>query len=94
MRLPARRRSLGLRLQVRDLWGRAQAYKRLFDRPEGQLVLRDLARFCCADETTHVVGDADSSKIQEGRRQVWMRINQHLRLTPAQIDSFTIEVEE
>jgi hypothetical protein len=58
------------------------------------VVLADLAAFCFLSETTHVVGDRDSSLIAEGRRQVLLRISKMTGLTPAQIESFTVDVEE
>jgi hypothetical protein len=81
-------------LQVRDLWARSKAYKRTFDTPDARVVLADLASFCFLGETTHVVGDRDSSLVAEGRRQVMLRISKMTGLTPAQIESFTIEHEE
>lgn len=81
-------------LTARDLWDRALAYRRTFSSREAEVVLRDLAKFCFVEETTHQVGDRDSSLIAEGRRQVFLRIKQYARLTPAQLESFTVETEE
>jgi hypothetical protein len=39
------------------------------------LARTDLAHFCRYEETTAVLGDRDMSYILEGRRQVWLRIN-------------------
>jgi hypothetical protein len=47
-------------------------------------VLRDLAKFCRAHETTASPSDRDTY-IKEGRREVWLRIQQHLRLTDEQL---------
>ncbi len=47
-------------------------------------VLLDLAEFCRANETTFHV-DARAAAMFEGRRQVWLRIQEHLFLTPAQL---------
>lgn len=44
--------------------------------------MRDLAWFCFAYETTNVIGDRDQSLINEGRRQVWLRLQEYLHLTP------------
>jgi hypothetical protein len=81
-------------LRVRDLWTRSTAYKRTFDTADARVVLADLGAFCFIGETTHVVGDRDSSLIAEGRRQVLLRITKFCGLTPAQIESFTTDVEE
>lgn len=50
-----------------------------------QRVLADLAKFCRANESCVVPGDRDMSLILEGRREVWLRIANHLNLTPAQL---------
>lgn len=42
-------------------------------------VLEDLARYCYANETT------EGDQIKEGRRQVWLRIQEQLHLTPEQL---------
>jgi hypothetical protein len=64
------------------LQGRRQAYRRLFHpgSMDAQVVLSDLAKFCRANETT-VTPDARASAVLEGRREVWLRIQQHLQLT-------------
>lgn len=65
---------------------RRYAYLKTFD-PNGVqsgAVLKDLARFCRAHESTHEA-DARDSLIFEGRRQVWLRIEHHLQLTPEQL---------
>ena len=50
------------------------------------IVLADLAKFCHAQDTTHVVGDSHGSAQLEGRRQVWLRIQSYLGLTDEQIN--------
>lgn len=49
------------------------------------LVLEDLAAFCCANEST-AAPEAMLMAIREGRRQVWLHIQQKLNLTDAQVD--------
>lgn len=67
--------------KARDLLQtRRQKYQAVFDTPAGKDVLADLARFCRAHETT-VTPEARTTDILEGRREVWLRIQQHLRLT-------------
>ncbi len=46
-----------------------------------EIVLRDLAKFCRANKTCF---DPDPRKhaMLEGRREVWLRILEHLKLTP------------
>lgn len=68
--------------KVRDfLINRQRAYRLVFD-PKNQftnVVLKDLARFCRATETTF---DADPRlhAVKEGRREVFLRIVKHLDL--------------
>jgi hypothetical protein len=49
-----------------------------------QAVLADLARFCRAHQTTFHE-DPRIHAALEGRREVWLRITQHLNLTPEQL---------
>lgn len=64
---------------------RKRNYQLTFNSIHGQEVQRDLARYCRANETCVVVGDRDRSLILEGRREVWLRIQQQLNLTPQQL---------
>lgn len=61
------------------------AYLRAFGGFAGQQVLIDLARFCRAAETCVIAGDRDKTLILEGRREVFLRIQQHMRLSPEQL---------
>lgn len=63
---------------------RRYAFIKTFDGPLAAEVLKDIARFCRAHESTHDANERDSL-IFEGRRQVWLRIQEHLRLTPDQL---------
>jgi hypothetical protein len=63
----------------------SEAYDRVFlGSTAGQMVLRDLARFCRAMETIY---DPDPRKtdILIGRNEIWKRIQDHLNLTPAEL---------
>lgn len=66
---------------------RKQSYQLTFQRsqPANLEVLADLSKFCRAEETCVVPGDRDKSLILEGRREVWLRIQQHLHLTEEQL---------
>lgn len=63
---------------------RSRDYQLTFASPAGQEVLIDLAKFCRANETTFRT-DAREHAVLEGRREVWLRIANHLRLTPTQL---------
>ena len=68
----------------RVLLERQYAYRKTFDGPLAAIVLKDLARFCRAHESTHEPNERDSI-LFEGRRQVWLRLQEHLKLTPDQL---------
>lgn len=65
---------------LRDhLRGRKAAYQRI-PRP----ALEDLAFFCRANETTFHENERAQAML-EGRRQVWLRIQQHLNLSSEEL---------
>lgn len=61
--------------------GRKIAYCRVFDKQNQftHAVLMDLARFCRAHDTTFHQ-DARMHSVLEGRREVWLRIQEYLEL--------------
>jgi hypothetical protein len=69
---------------VAALRARKNAYHGVFHNPVGQEVLKDLARFCRANETCFHK-DPRVHAALEGRREVWLRITQHLNLTTEQL---------
>lgn len=56
-----------------------------FNNPAQRQVLEDLASFCRANESAAVPGDHDRTWALLGRQEVWLRIQQHLNLTPEQL---------
>lgn len=65
---------------------RKKAYQLTFgNNIASQEVMIDLALFCRANETCVIPGDRDRTLILEGRREVWLRIQQHLNLTGEQL---------
>jgi hypothetical protein len=66
--------------------GRTRAYKLAFGGVAGDTVLRDLAKFCRAHETTFHA-DPRVAAVLEGRREVFLRIQHHLKLTDEQVYS-------
>lgn len=58
---------------------RQMAYKQVFAGPVAETVLKDLAQFCRATESTFHT-DLRVHALLEGRREVWLRICQHLQL--------------
>ena len=69
------------------LGGRRQAYQQTFKGPYGNDVLKDLAWFCRAHESTFDENDR-AHAVAEGRREVWLRIQKHLHLSPQQLWEF------
>lgn len=67
---------------------RSQTYKRVFSGPVGERVLRDLAKFCRAHEST-VQEDSHLSAVAEGRREVWLRIQQHMNMSQEELWNLT-----
>lgn len=63
---------------------RRTAYVRTFTGPFADEVLQDLARFCRANQSTFHP-DPRAHAVAEGRREVWLRIQQHLKLTDDQL---------
>lgn len=66
------------------LSGRRTYYLRTFDNPEGHKVLADLAKFCRANAPTFHP-DPRVHAVAEGRREVWLRIANHLNLSDDQL---------
>jgi hypothetical protein len=63
---------------------RRHAYQMTFKGPLAEVVMKDLARFCRAHESTFHE-DARAHALAEGRREVWLRIEQHLHLPPNEL---------
>lgn len=79
------------------LGDRRWAYRALFlhddgktPNPAGEVVLRDLARICYANKTTAMPTDR-AAAVAEGRRQVWLHIQQCMRLSDDPIHQLTQE---
>jgi hypothetical protein len=58
---------------------RTRAYKLCFGTPAGKEVLKDLMRFCRANESAFDM-DVRVHALLEGRREVWLRITEHFAL--------------
>jgi hypothetical protein len=69
---------------LRKIQGRKRAYQLTMHQPTGQIVLADLAQFCYAYETTFDEDPRIDAR-KQGRRDVWLRIQQHLKLTDEQL---------
>jgi hypothetical protein len=71
---------------MRFFRGHTRAYRQVFNRqsPAVQYVLADMEEFCCANRTTVGATDRDLA-VREGRRQVWLRLQRALNLTPEEM---------
>lgn len=78
--------TIDLKQKLRSfLLSRQQAYNQVFNIESvfAQTVLLDLARFCRADVSTFHQ-DPRAHALAEGRREVWLRIQKHIKLDPEQ----------
>lgn len=66
------------------LFRRQSAYQTTFAGPIGEVVLSDLAKFCRAHSTTFHPDPRIAAQL-DGRREVFLRIQQHLQLTDEQL---------
>lgn len=71
---------MGVMDALQFLRQRAHAYRVTFTGPRAEDVLADLAKFCRATESTFHV-DPRAHAVAEGRREVWLRIQTHLKLS-------------
>ena len=69
------------------LAARRYAYHKTFKNTLAEIVLHDLATFCCVYASPKFDSDRDVI-MAEGRRQVWQRIAAHLHLTPEETWQF------
>jgi hypothetical protein len=63
---------------------RKRYYQVCFGTPAGQFVLEDLLPFCRATESCYH-DDPRLHAVLEGRREVWLRIQNYMGLTPEQL---------
>jgi hypothetical protein len=68
------------RLSEQELKDRQTAYKLFWGSPAGRIILDDLRDFCRAKRTSFHP-DARVHAALEGRREVWLRIEQHVELS-------------
>lgn len=72
--------TLGERLRA-AIGRKRHAYQATFRNPAAERVLLDLAKFCRAHEST-AHPDSHIAARLDGRREVWLRIQQQLQLSP------------
>ena len=78
-----------LNAYIEDVKNREISYKNCFDTSqlENRAVLADLALFCRMFTTTSGAdpNNQEDPKVLEGRRQVFLRIQEHLQFSPMQL---------
>lgn len=65
---------------------RKRSYQSIFGKtgPAGSEAMKDLARFCHAYKST-AVPNRDLSMVLQGRREVWLRICEHLHVSEEEL---------
>ena len=63
---------------------RQRQYQQTFKSPVAKEVLRDLARFCRANTSVYHESQR-ATDIAIGRNEVWLRIQNHLQLSPDEL---------
>ncbi len=77
--------------------GHKRAYGQVFNRssPAAQYVLADIAKFCHASDTTMRPGATELELARnEGRRQVFLRVQRALNLTPEEMFDLARQAKE
>lgn len=70
---------------LRMLADKQSAYRQTFGTPHGKAVLDDLKPFCRVRESCVVLGDRDATYVLEGRREVFLRVQDFLERTPEEL---------
>lgn len=65
---------------------KSKLYKDVFNTPEGEKVLADLAIFCGQFSPTYREGDSHDTAYREGMRRVYLRIHSFLNRDEAEIN--------
>jgi hypothetical protein len=83
--LPSEQETIQKYLEV--LKNRISSYRTAFDQAqfENRAVLTDLALFCRMFTTTEEPGQKEDPRVLEGRRQVFLRIQEHLQFDHNQL---------
>lgn len=85
---------------IERLSRRASHYRAVFSSPSGEAVLADLHRFCRASKSSVMISpqtgviDSHAMAVNEGRREVFLRITNHLHLDDADIMKIKEQIDE
>lgn len=75
------------------LFSRGTAYRMVLFGAMSEIVKKDLNRFCFAARSTYTPGSAAQTHRNEGRRQVWLRIQWYLNIDDKQISELNEDEE-
>lgn len=95
----ARAKRIALQQRIQALLGRHALYRRLFLAKSGELsadteaLLRDLAAYACADRPAYPNKSMSLERI-EGRRDVYFRLTEALRLDGARLAQMQLQIRE
>ena len=67
----------------------AAAYRALFDTPEGQRVMRDLAAYCRVGTSSFTAGDPHQTAFNEGARDVFLHVAEMAGIRPEDFPQLT-----
>lgn len=70
---------------------RMQAYKRVFKGEKGKVVMADLEAFCFGNRPTADINNVYATYVAEGRREVLLRIQDHLNRKESDIQKLSEE---
>ena len=85
MSIPIRERSTDGVKRLRKKRRLGEAYKSVFSTNSGRIVLADLMIHCGASMQSHIPGCPDETSFNEGKRRVWLHINDYLYKTDEEI---------
>ena len=75
------------------LFSRGEAYRMVLHGSLAEIVKRDLAKFCFAVRSTYTPGSPAQTMRNEGRRQVWIKIQWYLHVDEKQVSELNEEDE-
>lgn len=71
-----------------------EAYRRLFETPDGQIVLEHLMKISFIFSTTMVIGDSHLTAMNEGQRRLVLSIMKQLNLNHTKLNRIAKELED
>jgi hypothetical protein len=86
--------------QLTRILRRRSHYRAVFNNHSGQAVLADLARFCRANNSSVMISpqtgmiDTHAMAVNEGKREVWLRIQTHLNYDEAKLAALKENIDE